>query len=171
MSSKPQMRRSVTQSQVDAEQLEESQRVANSMKRQLADEKEKHERMTIQVTLCSSQWAQYDVCFGVLQILILTNDLNERDEQIASLKRKEEQFEQMLVDRDNMFKQDAMVRMQLGKRLEQVLMDKEEAYEQLELMKVDNNCLCTVAGVVTSSLLFVLQEQVESIKSSFASLK
>ncbi len=69
-------------------------------------------------------------------MLILTNDLNERDEQIAALKRKEEQFEQMLVDRDNMFKQDAMVRMQLGKRLEQVLMDKEEAMEQLELMKV-----------------------------------
>ncbi len=93
----------------------------------------------------------------------MTNDLNERDEQIAALKRKEEQFEQVLVDRDNMSKQSSMVRMQLGKRLEQVLqelevllwgegcevlMDKEEAYEQLELMK----------------------EQVESIKASFAAL-
>eukprot|EP01034_Spumella_vulgaris_P021600 gene21600-27638_t len=108
---------------------EDSARIINGVKRQLVEEKEKHERMTI-------------------QMLILTNDLNERDEQIAALKKKEEQFEQMLVDRDNMFKQDAMVRMQLGKRLEQVLMDKEEAMEQLELMK----------------------EQVESIKSSFASL-
>jgi hypothetical protein len=77
-------------------------------------------------------------------MLILTNDLNERDEQIAALKRKEEQFEQMLVDRDNMFKQDAMVRMQLGKRLEQVLMDKEEAMEQLELMKVIKRCWCVL---------------------------
>ncbi len=69
-------------------------------------------------------------------MLILTNDLTERDEQINQLKKKEEQFEQILIDRDNMFKQDAMVRMQLGKRLEQVLMDKEEALEQLEMMKV-----------------------------------
>lgn len=69
-------------------------------------------------------------------MLILTNDLHERDEQIAMLKKKEEQFEQILIDRDNMFKQDALVRMQLGKKLEQVLMDKEEALEQLELMTV-----------------------------------
>lgn len=83
-----------------------------------------------------------------IQVLILTNDLTERDETIAQLKRREEQFERTLVDRDNMFKQDAMVRMQLGKRLEQVLMDKEEALEQLELMR----------------------EQVDSIKESFASM-
>lgn len=81
-------------------------------------------------------------------MLILTNDLNERDETIAQLKRKEEQFERTLMDRDNMFKQDAMVRMQLGKRLEQVLMDKEEALEQLELMR----------------------EQVENIKATFAAM-
>lgn len=66
----------------------------------------------------------------------LSNELNDRDEQIAVLKKKESHYEQTLLDRDNMFKQDAMVRMQLGKRLEQVLMDKEEALEQLELMKV-----------------------------------
>jgi hypothetical protein len=66
----------------------------------------------------------------------LSNELNDRDEQISVLKKKESHYEQTLLDRDNMFKQDAMVRMQLGKRLEQVLMDKEEALEQLELMKV-----------------------------------
>jgi hypothetical protein len=112
---------------------EDSTRVINGIKRQLFDEKEKHERMTIQAY---SALVLYSFCQLISQMLILTNDLNERDEQIAALKRKEEQFEQMLVDRDNMFKQDAMVRMQLGKRLEQVLMDKEEAMEQLELMKV-----------------------------------
>lgn len=37
-----------------------------------------------------------------------------------------------------------MVRMQLGKRLEQVLMDKEEALEQLELMKVSGGGACCV---------------------------
>ena len=71
-----------------------------------------------------------------LQMIQLSNELNDRDEQISVLKKKESHYEQTLLDRDNMFKQDAMVRMQLGKRLEQVLMDKEEALEQLELMKV-----------------------------------
>ena len=44
-----------------------------------------------------------------------------------------------------------MVRMQLGKRLEQILMDKEEAMEQMELLKdqVDNlkATLAAKAGV------------------------
>lgn len=35
-----------------------------------------------------------------------------------------------------MYEQDAVVRMQLGKRLEQVLMDKEDALEQIEFYKV-----------------------------------
>ena len=43
-----------------------------------------------------------------------------------------------------MYEQDAMVRMQLGKRLEQVFIDKEEALEQIRL----------------------LQEQLEAIKST-----
>lgn len=75
-----------------------------------------------------------------IQMMLLSNDLNERDSQIRSMKHKEEQYEQTLTDRENMFKQDAMVRMQLGKRLEQILMDKEEAMEQMELLKdqVDN---------------------------------
>jgi hypothetical protein len=71
----------------------------------------------------------------MIQMLVLANDLNDREEQIAGLRKKEESYEQTIVDRDNMFKQDCMVRMQLGRRLEQVLMDKEEAFEQLEQMK------------------------------------
>lgn len=67
----------------------------------------------------------------MMQMLVMANDLNDREEQIVLLKKKEEHYEQTLSERDNMFKQDAMVRMQLGKRLEQVLMDKEEALEQL----------------------------------------
>lgn len=72
----------------------------------------------------------------MLQLVVVTNDLTERDEQIALLKKKEEHYEQTLAERDNMYKQDAMVRMQLGKRLEQVLMDKEEALEKFEQMKL-----------------------------------
>lgn len=75
----------------------------------------------------------------MIQLVVMANDLNERDEQIALLKKKEEHYEQTLIERDNMYKQDAMVRMQLGKRLEKVLMDKEEAMEKLELMRVSSD--------------------------------
>jgi len=68
--------------------------------------------------------------------VVLTNELNERDNQIALLKKKETHFEQTIQERENLFKQDTMVRMQLGKRLEQVLMDKEEALDQLDALRV-----------------------------------
>ena len=109
------------------------------------------------------------------QMIQLSNELNDRDEQISVLKKKESHYEQTLLDRDNMFKQDAMVRMQLGKRLEQVLMDKEEALEQLELMKVRRWQLsqCAMLHVNLPSIVIVIvlvllmrQEQVEQIRST-----
>lgn len=72
----------------------------------------------------------------LMQLVVLTNELNERDNQIAMLKKKETHYEQTLQERENLFKQDTMVRMQLGKRLEQVLMDKEEALDQLDALRV-----------------------------------
>jgi hypothetical protein len=72
----------------------------------------------------------------LMQLVVMTNELNERDSQIALLKKKEEHYEQTLQERENLFKQDTMARMQLGKRLEQVLMDKEEALDQLEVLRV-----------------------------------
>ena len=53
-------------------------------------------------------------------------------------------MKQTIATKDRMYEQDAMVRMQLGKRLEQVFIDKEEALEQIRL----------------------LQEQLEAIKST-----
>lgn len=82
-----------------------------------------------------------------------------------------------------MFEQDAMVRLQLGKKLEQVLMDKEEvrvrnyifrqtihvksfkAQEQLETLKVKFRNI----SVVIKSFRFV-QEQLESLKMNLARL-
>ncbi len=71
-----------------------------------------------------------------LQLLRVNNELVEKDELIAKFKGQEVLYEQKLVEKDNIYKQDAMVRLQMGKRLEQVLMDKEDALEQLELLKV-----------------------------------
>ena len=68
--------------------------------------------------------------------MMMSNELAEKDEQIAQLHRNEHELEKKLIDKDNLYKQDTMVRLQLGKRLEQVLMDKEEALEQLELLRV-----------------------------------
>ena len=114
------------------------------LKMQLSLERANYDRMMAQVRTRYS-WllggSFPDSYYPHLQMIQLSNELNDRDEQISVLKKKESHYEQTLLDRDNMFKQDAMVRMQLGKRLEQVLMDKEEALEQLELMKVSRDRL------------------------------
>lgn len=85
-------------------------------KRQLLIEKSNHERL-------------------VMQMLMVTNDLNDRDEQLALSKSRENDLRALMQIKERMYEQDAMVRMQLGKRLEQVLMDKEEALEQIEMLK------------------------------------
>jgi hypothetical protein len=68
--------------------------------------------------------------------MMVTNDLSERDSQIVELRRKEASLLQNINHLEKSHEQDAMVRMQLGKRLEQVLIEKEEAYEQIENLKV-----------------------------------
>ena len=69
-------------------------------------------------------------------MLVLTNDLNEREDQLIAMKKREEAYLDQLANKDRMYEQDAMVRMQLGKRLEQVLMDKEEIKDELDDLKV-----------------------------------
>lgn len=87
------------------------------MKRQLLVERTNYERLMV-------------------QMLVLTNDLNEREDQIIALKKREAAFQDTLANKERMYEQDAMVRMQLGKRLEQVLMDKEEIKDELDNLKV-----------------------------------
>lgn len=57
----------------------------------------------------------------------MSNELGERNSLIDEMKKMQMQYEQKLVEKDNLYKQDSIVRLQLGKRLEQVLMDKAEA--------------------------------------------
>jgi hypothetical protein len=70
-----------------------------------------------------------------LQLVAMNGELIERDEQLALMKKLQTDYESQLREKDNLMKQDTMVRLQLGKRLEQVLMDKEDALEQLEQLK------------------------------------
>jgi hypothetical protein len=69
-------------------------------------------------------------------MLMVNNELVEKTEQISKLKQKEISFENKLLEKDNASKQDLMIRLQLGKRLEEVLLDKEEALEELEQLKI-----------------------------------
>jgi len=109
----------------------------------------------------------------LMQLVVLTNELNERDNQIAMLKKKETHYGQTLQERENLFKQDTMVRMQLGKRLEQVLMDKEEALDQLDALRVRTMCFSLTVILFMVSFIFVLfcsatyyQEQLDAIRST-----
>ena len=73
-----------------------------------------------------------------MQLMALTNDLNEREDQIMSLKKREQDLATRLSQKEKAFEQDTMVRNQLGKRLEVVLMDKEDLKDQLELLQVSS---------------------------------
>jgi ABC-type uncharacterized transport system ATPase subunit len=90
--------------------------VVDELKRALTAENEKYERL-------------------MMQTLAMTNDLNEREDQIIALKKREAALEENLKIRERMYAQDAQVRLQLGKRLEQVLMDKEEIKDELDNLK------------------------------------
>jgi hypothetical protein len=91
--------------------------------------------MTVRALQKSLQEEKEVVQKTKLQMVFMNNDLAEKDEQITSLKKNLQEFELKLKEKDNLMKQDTMVRLQLGKRLEQILIDKEEALEQLEQLR------------------------------------
>lgn len=91
--------------------------------------------MTVRALQKSLQEEKEVVQKTKLQMVLMNNDLAEKDEQITSLKKNLQEFELKLKEKDNLMKQDTMVRLQLGKRLEQILIDKEEALEQLEQLR------------------------------------
>jgi hypothetical protein len=72
----------------------------------------------------------------IKQIFALTNDLNDKDDLIVKLKREVAALERTVFIKEKEHEQDSIVKVQLGKRLEQVLLDKEEAYEELEQLQV-----------------------------------
>jgi hypothetical protein len=70
-----------------------------------------------------------------MQNLTLINELNERNVEIQAMKKREQVYEQTLKAKEKMYEQDANVRMQLGRRLEQILLDKEEAKGEIDELK------------------------------------
>ena len=116
----------------------------NEVKRQLLVERSNYEKLMV-------------------QMLVLTNDLNEREDQIIAMKKREAVFEEQLASKEKMYEQDAKVRMQLGKRLEDVLMDKEEIKDELDNLKVLSTpttpflrpLLCIVSPVNVYQVMYV----------------
>ena len=96
----------------------------------LAIERERFER---EHEKCEREREKYERL--MVQMVALNNDLNDREDQIIILKKREVAYEDQLRAKDKMYEQDAMVRMQLGKRLEQVLMDKEEITDELDMVR------------------------------------
>lgn len=72
----------------------------------------------------------------LLQFIFISNELAARDVQIEDIRKQNLILQQQLEEKDKLYTQDSLVRLQLGKRLEQVLMDKEDALEQIEQLKV-----------------------------------
>jgi hypothetical protein len=69
------------------------------------------------------------------QNLTYINELNERNSEITALKKHEAVLEATLKAKEKMYEQDATVRMQLGRRLEQILLDKEEYKDEIDELK------------------------------------
>jgi hypothetical protein len=119
-------------------------------------ERSNYEKLMVQV-LSSSPFLH--TLAHSLQMLVLTNDLNEREDQLIAMKKREEAYMEQLTNKDRMYEQDAMVRMQLGKRLEQVLMDKEEIKDELDDLKVS----LSVSPMTTDQPSTISQARLDSI--------
>ncbi|RYG62437.1 hypothetical protein EON64_17860 [archaeon] len=104
--------------------MQETSLLVKELRQVLSEEKEKHDRLK-------------------MQLMMMSNEIVEKDQQIQALQRSEKAFELKLQEKEQLYKQDNIVRLQLGKRLEQVLMDKEEALEQLDMLKMQLESLKT----------------------------
>ncbi len=71
-----------------------------------------------------------------IQNMQLSNDIQDRDEQILYLKRREAELAAQLEQKEKIYKQEELVRNQLSYKLQKVLMDKEEAVEKLANLTV-----------------------------------
>lgn len=72
----------------------------------------------------------------MVQHLALTNDLNEKEDQIDAYKKREAVMESHLTKKEKLHEQDAVIRSQLGKKLQEALMDKEDLKDRVEELTV-----------------------------------
>ena len=71
------------------------------------------------------------------QALLLQNELHERDEEIVTLKKERLVLESSMKAKQLMYDQDCHVRMQIGQKLEQTILDREEQKELNEALSAE----------------------------------
>ena len=77
-----------------------------------------------------------DKTHSILQNQSLQSDLNDREDQILVYKKREDEMKNILTKKAKDREDDTKIKTQLGKRLEQVLLDKEDMKDQLKNLKV-----------------------------------
>ena len=60
------------------------------------------------------------------QVQILTNELVDREEELLAMRRREKVYQQRLISKEKTHEMEEVVRSQLVKRLEEILVEKEE---------------------------------------------
>ncbi len=76
-----------------------------------------------------------------IQTMQFSNDIQDRDEQILYLKKREAELAAVLEQKEKIYKQEELVRNQLSYKLQKVLMDKEEAVEKLANLTVSSDSI------------------------------
>lgn len=105
-------------SPMPATMLDHQRDGAMAMKSQLQDERINNDRLRTQA-------------------LLLQNELHERDEEIVLIKKERAVLEQSMKAKQVMYEQDAHVRMQIGQKLEQTILDREEQKELNEALSLE----------------------------------
>ena len=68
--------------------------------------------------------------------MALQSDLNEREDQLVIYKRREDEFKVILDKKKKDLEEDAKIKVQLSKKLQELLMDKEDLREEILKLKV-----------------------------------
>ena len=68
--------------------------------------------------------------------MALQSDLNEKEDQLLIYKRREEEFKVVLDKKKKDLEDDAKIKVQLSKKLQELLMDKEDMRDEILKLKV-----------------------------------
>lgn len=75
----------------------------------------------------------------VVQVMTMSNELNEKDQVIIASKKREEALSAILASKEKVFEQDASARVQLGQKMQALFIEKMDALEQADHYKVSRH--------------------------------
>merc|ERR1711991_274524 len=71
----------------------------------------------------------------MVQQIDLTESLNEKDDEINAYKKREKSLNEAMARKEKQHQENTTITLQLGKRLEQALLDKEDLKDMVEALK------------------------------------